>query len=266
VPNEDGRQLTAEQVSALARWAPAAREPESLDDISGARMLALLGDSVTTDHLSGRRGDQGSSPAGQYLQEHGVHPRDLNSYGSRRGNHEVIIRGTLANIRLRNQLVPGVEGGVARHLPDGVQPSIYDAPTLYAAEGVPLLIVAGAEHGSGSSRDCAAKGTRLLGVRAVLATSSERIHRSNLIGMGVMPLQFARGESAGGLGLTGEERYSITGLAGRGEIPRTVTVRVEAPAGTREFTAHVRIDTPAEAAYYGNGAILQYVLRQLLAG
>jgi aconitate hydratase len=240
------------------------REPEPLSDITGARVLALLGDSVTTDHISPAGTIKASSPAGGYLQEQGVGPRDFNSYGSRRGNHEVMIRGTFANIRLRNQLVPGVEGGVTRHLPDGEQMSIFDAAAKYAEEGTPLVVVAGAEYGSGSSRDWAAKGTLLLGVRAVLATSYERIHRSNLIGMGVLPLQFASGESAQSLGLTGEETFSITGLAGAEEIPRSLTVRAEGPGGDRAFTADVRIDTPAEAAYYRHGGILQYVLRQLL--
>ena len=202
------------------------REPEPLRDITGARALAVLGDSVTTDHISPAGSIRRDSPAGQYLLEHGVKVRDFNSYGSRRGNHEVMIRGTFANIRLRNQLVPGVEGGFTRHLPDGEQLSIFDAAQSYAAEGVPLVVLAGAEYGSGSSRDWAAKGTVLLGVRAVLAESFERIHRSNLIGMGVLPLQYPPGESARTLGLTGEETFTITGLAGaddgagRGHRPR----------------------------------------------
>ncbi|MEO6822572.1 MAG: aconitate hydratase, partial [Candidatus Nanopelagicales bacterium] len=202
---------------------------------------------------------------GRYLIEHGVGPKDFNSYGSRRGNHEVMIRGTFANIRLRNQLVPGVEGGVTRHLPDGEQMAIFDAATAYAAEGVPLIVVAGSEYGSGSSRDWAAKGTLLLGVKAVMAVSFERIHRSNLIGMGVLPLQFHPGESARSLGLTGEETYAITGLAGADTVPREVTVRVDDGSRSREFGATVRIDTPAEAGYFQHGGILQYVLRQLLA-
>src|SRR5438045_2658510 len=176
-----------------------------------------------------------------------------------------MIRGTFANIRLRNQLAPGTEGGVTIHLPDGEQMTIYEAATRYAAEGVPLLVVAGKEYGSGSSRDWAAKGTALLGVRAVLAASFERIHRSNLIGMGVLPLQFSPGQDAGSLGLTGEEVYSVRGLAGAGEVPRTVTIGLAYPGGTREVTATVRIDTPAEAAYYRHGGILPYVLRQLVA-
>jgi aconitate hydratase len=238
-------------------------EPGPLTDIEGARVLALLGDSVTTDHISPAGAIGHGSPAGRYLLDHGVQPRDFNSYGSRRGNHEVMIRGTFANIRLRNQLAPGTEGGWTRHLPGGEQMTIYDAAQRYAADGVPLLVIAGREYGSGSSRDWAAKGTALLGVRAVLAASFERIHRSNLVGMGVLPLQFPPGEDAGSLGLTGEETYSVRGLAGAGEVPRTVTVTAAGPGGTREFTATVRIDTPAEAAYYRHGGILPYVLREL---
>ena len=240
-------------------------EPESLADIRGARVLALLGDSVTTDHISPAGTIKKDSPAGRYLMEHGVQPRDFNSYGSRRGNHEVMIRGTFANVRLRNQLVPGVEGGFTRRVPDGEVRSIYDAAMDYAREGVPLIVIAGADYGSGSSRDWAAKGTLLLGVKAVLATSFERIHRSNLIGMKVLPLQFIPGESASSLGLTGEELFSVVGLEGHDVPPREVTVRAESPnAAAREFTAIVRIDTPAEAAYYRHGGILQYVLRQLM--
>jgi aconitate hydratase len=242
------------------------RNLEPMHDISGARVLALLGDSVTTDHISPAGSIKADSPAGHYLTEHGVERRDFNSYGSRRGNHEVMIRGTFANIRLRNQLVPGGEGGVTTHLPTGEQMSIYDAATAYATDEVPLIVIAGAEYGSGSSRDWAAKGTMLLGVKAVLATSYERIHRSNLIGMGVLPLQFAAGESAQSLGLTGRETYSITGFEGsENAVPREVTVRVEQNGRERGFTADVRIDTPAEAEYYRHGGILQYVLRQLAA-
>jgi aconitate hydratase len=240
------------------------RQPEPLTDITEARVLALLGDSVTTDHISPAGAIKKDSPAGRYLVEQGVAPGDFNSYGSRRGNHEVMIRGTFANIRLRNQLVPGVEGGFTRHLPDGRKMAIFDAATAYASEGVPLLVVAGSDYGSGSSRDWAAKGTLLLGVKAVLATSFERIHRSNLIGMGVLPLQFRAGESAESLGLIGEETYSVTGLAGADEVPREVNVRVEAGGEVKSFTADVRIDTPAEAAYFRHGGILQYVLRQML--
>jgi aconitate hydratase len=238
------------------------REPEPVQDIEGARVLAVLGDSVTTDHISPAGSIKRDGPAGQYLIEHGVSPRGFNSYGSRRGNHEVMMRGTFANIRLRNQLAPGTEGGVTLHLPDDEQMTIYGAAMRYADEGVPLVVLAGKEYGSGSSRDWAAKGTRLLGVRAVIAQSFERIHRSNLVGMGVLPLQFKDGESAQSLGLTGRETFSIAGLAAAEEIPREVTVR----ADDKEFRAIVRIDTPKEQRYYRHGGILQYVLRELLGG
>ncbi len=241
------------------------REPEALKDITDARVLALLGDSVTTDHISPAGNIKRDSPAGKWLQENGVSQGDFNSYGSRRGNHEVMIRGTFANIRLRNLLVPGVEGGETRHLPDGERMSIFDASQKYQKDGVPLMVIAGAEYGSGSSRDWAAKGTLLLGVKAVLAVSYERIHRSNLIGMGVLPLQFLPGDTAESLGLTGEESFSVRGLEGAAKIPDRVTVSVTSDAGTREFEAVVRIDTPAEAGYFEHGGILQYVLRQLLA-
>ncbi len=239
-------------------------EPAPVTDIEGARVLAKLGDSVTTDHISPAGSIKADSPAGAYLQEQGVDRRDFNSYGSRRGNHEVMIRGTFANIRLRNQLAPGTEGGVTRHLPDGEQMSIYDASMRYEADGVPLVILAGKEYGSGSSRDWAAKGTALLGVRAVIAESYERIHRSNLIGMGVLPLQFVDGENAESIGLTGEETYAVSGITelNQGGTPREVTVR----ADDKEFRARVRIDTPGEADYYRHGGIMQYVLRSLLRG
>jgi aconitate hydratase len=241
------------------------REPAGIEDITGARVLAKLGDSVTTDHISPAGSIKTDSPAGRYLSEHDVDRKDFNSYGSRRGNHEVMIRGTFANIRLRNQLAPGTEGGVTRHLPDGETTTIYDASRTYIDEGVPLVVLAGKEYGSGSSRDWAAKGTGLLGVRAVIAESYERIHRSNLIGMGVLPLQYAQGESAESLGLTGEETFDVTGLAGVDDIPREITVSATSPDGqTKEFTATVRIDTPGEAGYYRHGGILQYVLRSLL--
>jgi aconitate hydratase len=237
------------------------RDPEPIRDIEDARVLAVLGDSVTTDHISPAGAIKKDSPAGRYLTEHGVGQRDFNSYGSRRGNHEVMVRGTFANVRLRNQLAPGTEGGVTRHLPSGEQLSIHEAALRYADEQVPLLVIAGAEYGSGSSRDWAAKGPALLGVRAVLAVSYERIHRSNLIGMGVLPLQFRGGEDRQSLGLTGEEVYTVTGLAGHDDdLPSEVTVR----ADDKEFRAVVRIDTPGEAAYYRNGGIMQYVLRSLL--
>jgi aconitate hydratase A / 2-methylisocitrate dehydratase len=235
-------------------------KPEPLTDIEGARVLAVLGDSVTTDHISPAGAIKTDSPAGEYLRSHGVERKDFNSYGSRRGNHEVMIRGTFANIRLRNKLVPGVEGGYTKNLLTGEQASIYDASVAYIEAGVPLVILAGKEYGSGSSRDWAAKGTALLGVRAVLAESFERIHRSNLIGMGVLPLQFPDKESAETLGLTGEETFSITGITElNSEMPREVTVR----AGDKEFQARVRIDTPGEADYYRHGGIMQYVLRSL---
>jgi len=258
-----------EESSTYVRRAPyfegMPRDPEPLSDISGARVLALLGDSVTTDHISPAGAIKRDSPAGKYLTDHGVEFADFNSYGSRRGNHEVMIRGTFANIRLRNQLVPGVEGGFTRHLPSETQMSIFEASEAYAADEVPLIVIAGAEYGSGSSRDWAAKGTLLLGVKAVIAQSFERIHRSNLIGMGVLPLQFMDSESAQSLALTGEETYSITGLEGVADIPPHVTVTVECDGQTRTFDTVVRIDTPAEAAYFQHGGILQYVLRHLLA-
>jgi aconitate hydratase len=235
-------------------------EPAPLTDIRGTRVLAVLGDSVTTDHISPAGSIKKDSPAGRYLVEHGVEAADFNSYGSRRGNHEVMVRGTFANIRLRNQLAPGTVGGVTRHLPDGAPMDIYDAAMRYAEEEVPLVVLAGKEYGSGSSRDWAAKGAALLGVRAVIAESFERIHRSNLIGMGVLPLQFPAGRTAESLGLTGEEVFEITGLEGSTEIPREVAVR----ARDVEFSAVVRIDTPGEAAYYRHGGIMPFVLRSLL--
>jgi aconitate hydratase len=239
-------------------------EPEPVTDIHGARVLARLGDSVTTDHISPAGAIKTESPAGEYLIAHGVQRRDFNSYGSRRGNHEVMIRGTFGNIRLRNQLAPGTEGGVTVKLPEGRKTSIYEASRAYLEEGTPLLVLAGQEYGSGSSRDWAAKGTALLGVRAVLVESFERIHRSNLIGMGVLPLQFLPGESAQSLGLTGHEVFDVTGIEAinSGPVPREVTVRADG----KEFRAVVRIDTPGEAEYYRHGGIMQYVLRSLLAG
>ncbi|KSW21020.1 aconitate hydratase AcnA [Cellulomonas sp. B6] len=242
--------------------------PEPVTDISGARVLAKLGDSVTTDHISPAGSIKADSPAGQYLAEHGVERRDFNSYGSRRGNHEVMIRGTFANIRLRNQLVPGVEGGFTVNHLTGEQTTIYDASVAYQGAGVPLVVLGGKEYGSGSSRDWAAKGTRLLGVRAVITESFERIHRSNLIGMGVLPLQFPEGESADSLGLDGTETFDISGVTAlnEGTTPRTVRVTATKADGTVvAFDAVVRIDTPGEADYYRNGGILQYVLRSLVA-
>jgi aconitate hydratase len=239
-------------------------DPSPITDIENARVLAKLGDSVTTDHISPAGAIKKDGPAGAYLQARGVEPKEFNSYGSRRGNHEVMIRGTFANIRLRNQLAPGTEGGVTRHLPDGAETSIFEASEQYIADGIPLVVLGGAEYGSGSSRDWAAKGTNLLGVRAVIAVSFERIHRSNLVGMGVLPLQFPEGETAESLGLTGEEQLTITGFAeplNAGELPREVDVA----AGDITFKARVRIDTPKEADYFRHGGILRYVLRQLLA-
>ena len=238
-------------------------------DIEGARVLALLGDSVTTDHISPAGAIKADSPAGRYLAEHGVARADFNSYGSRRGNHEVMIRGTFANIRLRNRLLDGVEGGYTRNFLTGEQESIFDASQAYQAAGIPLVVLGGKEYGSGSSRDWAAKGTALLGVKAVIAESFERIHRSNLIGMGVVPLQFPAGQSAESLGLDGTEIFSITGLTAlnEGTTPRTVTVRAEKADGSViSFDAVVRIDTPGEADYFRHGGILQYVLRSLARG
>ncbi len=240
--------------------------PEPVTDITGARVLAKLGDSVTTDHISPAGSIKPGSPAAQYLEAHGVERKDFNSYGSRRGNHEVMIRGTFANIRLRNQLVPGVEGGMTVNFLTGEQATIYDASVAYQEAGVPLVVLGGKEYGSGSSRDWAAKGTHLLGVRAVIAESFERIHRSNLIGMGVLPLQFPEGQTAGSLGLDGTETFDITGIAAlnEGAAPRTVAVRATKDDGSVvAFDALVRIDTPGEADYYRNGGILQYVLRQV---
>jgi aconitate hydratase len=242
-----------------------AAEPTPLGDIQGARVLALLGDTVTTDHISPAGAIPVDGPAGRYLVEHGVEPQDFNSFGSRRGNHEVMVRGTFANIRLRNLLAPGTEGGWTRHLPDGEQMSIYDAAMKYRQDGVPLMVIAGAEYGTGSSRDWAAKGTYLLGVRAVLAASFERIHRSNLIGMGVLPLQFRDGENRETLGLSGEEKYRVTGIASGLTPGGEVTVHASGPGGDAMFQAKVRLDTPVELEYYRHGGILQYVIRQILA-
>ncbi|MDO9353460.1 MAG: aconitate hydratase AcnA, partial [Solirubrobacteraceae bacterium] len=247
-------------------------EPEAVTDIRGARVLAKLGDSVTTDHISPAGAIKKGGPAGLYLEEHGVPQAEFNSYGSRRGNHEIMIRGTFANIRLRNLLAPGTEGGVTRDLsgdtPDEVV-SIYDAAQSYIGKGIPTVVLGGKEYGSGSSRDWAAKGTSLLGVRSVISESFERIHRSNLVGMGVLPLQFPVGESADSLGLTGEETFDITGFAeslNGGDLPKTTKVVATKPDGTAiEFDAVVRIDTPKEADYFRHGGILRYVLRQIAA-
>src|SRR5580658_415573 len=242
-------------------------KPSAVAEIKNARVLAVLGDSVTTDHISPAGSIKKDGPAGKYLQEHGVKPADFNSYGSRRGNHEVMVRGTFANVRLRNKLV-STEGGFTRHLPTNQEMSIFEASQKYQADGVPLIILAGKEYGSGSSRDWAAKGPRLLGVEAVIAESYERIHRSNLVGMGILPLQFLAGQNAESLKLTGEEVFEITGIrevVDHFAAGRQLKVRAKGKGGAIEFNALVRIDTPQEALYYANGGILQYVLRQLLA-
>ncbi|HST87521.1 MAG TPA: aconitate hydratase AcnA, partial [Ktedonobacterales bacterium] len=243
-----------------------APEPPALANITGARVLISVGDSITTDHISPAGSIPSTSPAGQYLQEHGVTPRDFNSYGARRGNHEVMVRGTFANIRLRNLLAGGKEGYYTTYLPTGEETTIYDASMRYQAEGTPLLVIAGKEYGSGSSRDWAAKGPLLLGIRATLAESYERIHRSNLVGMGILPLQFKPGESRESLNLTGRETYDIVGITGELKPRQEMTVRVRGEDGaTREFTAIARLDSPIDIRYYRNGGILQTVLRRLAA-
>ncbi|RNL79596.1 aconitate hydratase AcnA [Nocardioides marmorisolisilvae] len=269
LPTPTGNTFTWDPASTYVRKAPyfdgMPLEPNAVTDIEGARVLLKLGDSVTTDHISPAGAIKKDSPAGRYLAEHGVDQRDFNSYGSRRGNHEIMIRGTFANIRLRNQLAPGTEGGVTRDFTAGGEvTSVYEASENYIGAGIPLVVLAGKEYGSGSSRDWAAKGTSLLGVKAVIAESYERIHRSNLIGMGVIPLQFPEGQNAESLGLTGEETFAISGITelNEGRTPKTVKVT----AGDVTFDAVVRIDTPGEANYYRNGGIMQYVLRNLLKG
>jgi aconitate hydratase len=245
---------------------PAEAPATVADTFTGMRALAVLGDSVTTDHISPAGSIAVKSPAGQYLISLGVPASDFNSYGARRGNHEVMVRGTLANIRLRNQLVPGVEGTYTMHLPDGEQMFIYDAAMKYAAEGTGLMIIAGKEYGSGSSRDWAAKGVMLLGVKAVIAESFERIHRTNLVGMGVLPMQFQPGENAQSLGLTGKESFRIEGLQSAIAGGKTATVTATSDDGSKkQFTVLVRVDTPQEAEYFRHGGILQYVLRQVAA-
>jgi aconitate hydratase len=269
LPAPEGEIFTWEDDSTYVRNPPyfegMTLDTSAVSEIGGARVLALLGDSVTTDHISPAGSIAPDSPAGRYLQEHGIEVRDFNSYGSRRGNHEVMMRGTFANIRLRNQLAPGTEGGWTRHQPDGEQMSIYDASLKYREAGTPLLVIAGKEYGSGSSRDWAAKGTNLLGVKAVIAQSYERIHRSNLVGMGVLPLQFKDGEGAAELGLDGTEVYDFSSLddAEASEVEVTAT---RADGSKVSFTADVRIDTPKEKDYFRNGGILHYVLRQLASG
>ena len=272
LPVPEGDRFAWESNSTYIRRAPyfegMAKTPGPIQDIRGARVLAVLGDSITTDHISPAGSIKKTSPAGQYLVGHGVQPLDFNSYGSRRGNHEVMVRGTFANVRLKNQLAPGSEGPVTVHLPDGEQMSIFDASVKYQADGIPLLVLAGKEYGSGSSRDWAAKGPRLLGVRVVIAQSYERIHRSNLVGMGILPLEFQADQSAESLGLKGTETYDLTALSDivAEGFPRgkRLTVHATRPDGSSlEFQTTVRIDTPQELAYYRHGGILEYVLRQL---
>jgi aconitate hydratase len=241
------------------------REAPPIADIRGARVLAVLGDSVTTDHISPAGSIAADGPAGRYLISKGVQPQDFNSYGARRGNHEVMMRGTFANVRIRNLMLPESEGALALHLPDKTQTTIFDAAMQYQAEGVPSIVLAGKEYGSGSSRDWAAKGPRLLGVRAVLAESYERIHRSNLVGMGVLPLQFLQGQTAASLGLTGFETFDVEGIAAGLKPRQRLTLRARGEDGAvKTFEAVARIDTPYEIQYYRHGGILQYVLRQLL--
>ncbi|HEY8212149.1 MAG TPA: aconitate hydratase AcnA, partial [Myxococcaceae bacterium] len=242
------------------------KEPPATKDVKAARVLALLGDSVTTDHISPAGNIAKTSPAAKYLMANGVEPKDFNSYGARRGNHEVMVRGTFANIRIRNQLVPGIEGGVTVHLPTNEKMSIYDAAMKYQQDGTPLVVLAGAEYGTGSSRDWAAKGTYMLGVRAVIAKSFERIHRSNLVGMGVLPLQFEAGQDAASLGLNGRETFEIGGVADGLAPMKKLTVKATREGGEpKAFTVTCRIDTPNELDYYRHGGILHYVLRQMAA-
>jgi aconitate hydratase len=239
-------------------------EVPDVQEIKNARVLAYLGDSVTTDHISPAGSIPPDSPAGKYLIEHGVDPKDFNSYGSRRGNHEVMMRGTFANIRIKNKLVPGVEGGYTKYLPTGEQMSMYDAAMKYKEDGTPLLVIAGKEYGTGSSRDWAAKGTYLLGVKAVIAESFERIHRSNLVGMGVLPLQFKEGENAVSLGIEGDEVFTIKGLSNDIKPGQVLEVEMEKNGTKKTFEVIVRLDTPVEVDYYRNGGILQTVLRQIV--
>ena len=268
MPTPEGELFAWDPNSTYVREAPyfkdMARTPSAPKDITGARVLAVLGDSITTDHISPAGSIEKNGPAARYLTEHGVQPKDFNQYGARRGNHEVMMRGTFANIRLKNQLAPGTEGGWTVHLPDKKQMFVYDAAMQYQKEGIPLIVVAGKEYGSGSSRDWAAKGPRLLGVKAAIAESYERIHRSNLIGMGIAPLQFKAGESLQSLGLTGFETYEITGISDGLALRKDLTVKARSDDGkTKEFKVTCRIETPAELDYYRHGGILEYVLRQL---
>jgi aconitate hydratase len=269
LPVPEGDRFAWDAASTYVRQPSFLREigvkPDDLREIEGARVLAVLGDSVTTDHISPAGSIAKDSPAALYLTGHGVAPADFNSYGSRRGNHEVMVRGTFANIRLRNLLAPGTEGGWTRHLPDGAPMSIYDASLRYRSEGIPLVVLAGKEYGSGSSRDWAAKGPALLGIRAVIAESYERIHRSNLLGMGILPLQFQPGDTLKSLGLTGEETFSIREIASGMKPGKRLEVEARRGDGpSRAFGVVTRIDTPVETEYYRHGGILPYVLRQLL--
>jgi aconitate hydratase len=269
MPTPEGELFAWDPNSTYVREAPffagMSKVPSKPKDISGARVLALLGDSVTTDHISPAGAIEKNGPAARYLMEHGVQPKDFNQYGARRGNHEVLMRGTFANVRLKNQLVPGTEGGWTVHLPDKKQMFIYDAAMQYQKESVPLIVIAGKEYGTGSSRDWAAKGPRLLGVKAVVAESYERIYRTNLIGMGILPLQFKSGENVKSLGLTGFETYEVTGISAGVKVGQELTVKAKSDDGKmKEFKVTSRIDTPAEIDYYRHGGILEYVLRQLL--
>jgi aconitate hydratase len=268
VPTPEGKRYAWENDSTYVRRASFLEKlppkPEAVSDLKGARVLALLGDSVTTDHISPAGSISAESPAGKYLIEHGVSKKDFNSYGARRGNHEVMMRGTFANVRLKNQLAPGTEGGFTRKLPEGTVTTIYDAALAYRKENTPLMVIAGKEYGSGSSRDWAAKGTRMLGIKAVLAESFERIHRSNLVMMGVLPLQFPDGKNAANLGLTGEEIYTVTGIEKDLKPLKVLKVTATSNRGSQEFNALLRIDTPKEIEYYRHGGILPYVIRQIL--
>jgi aconitate hydratase len=267
LPIPEGELFAWDDASTYVRLPPyfegMSREPGSVSDIAGARVLVAVGDSVTTDHISPAGSIKPDSPAGTYLQEHGIERKDFNSYGSRRGNHEVMVRGTFANVRLRNQLVPGSEGTWTAHLPDGEETTIYEASARYLAEGVPLIVLAGKEYGSGSSRDWAAKGPNLLGVRAVIAESYERIHRSNLLMMGILPLQYPDGATRESLGLTGRESFAITGVQNGEAKTVTVTATPDDGGAAVTFEARVRLDTPREREYLRHGGILPYVLRKL---
>jgi aconitate hydratase len=269
MPVPQGELFQWDNQSTYVREAPyfenMSKTPAELKEIKAARVLALLGDSVTTDHISPAGSIEKNGPAARYLSNNDVLPKDYNQYGARRGNHEVMMRGTFANIRLKNLLAPGTEGGVTVHLPEKKQLSIYDAAMQYQKDGIPLIVVAGKEYGSGSSRDWAAKGPRLLGVKAVIAESYERIHRSNLIGMGIVPLQFKPGENLNSHGLTGFETFEIVGISGGLKLRQQLTVKATDDGGkVTEFGVICRIDTPAELDYYRHGGILEYVLRQLL--